>query len=101
MQGAVGVLYPYNYKVTRESSSEKIVNRFRVDRIMVMSIWSHFLAHPVYEASWSTKLQQIRSGPCLKRRRIANHKIKKKTGKSKYLKSRPNGFPIKAQKQHL
>jgi len=23
MQGAVGVLYPYNYKVTRESSSEK------------------------------------------------------------------------------
>ena len=75
MQGVVGVLISIQLQSYQESSSEKIVNWFRVDRIMVMSIWPHFLAHPVYEASWSTKLQQIRSGPCLKRRRIANHKI--------------------------
>jgi len=35
-------------KLTKESFSEKkYVNRLRFDRIMVMSLWSRFLAHPV------------------------------------------------------
>jgi len=36
-------------KCMRQSSSEQNVkNRLRFDRIMVMSLWIHFLAHPVY-----------------------------------------------------
>jgi len=28
---------------------KKFINRLRIDRIMVMSLWSRFLAHPVYK----------------------------------------------------
>jgi len=34
-------------KFTKESSSEFFLNRLRFDRIMVMSLWPRFLAHPV------------------------------------------------------
>jgi len=40
-----------------ESTSEKI-NQLRFDRIMVKSLWRHFLAHP-YESSTRKKLPSI------------------------------------------
>jgi len=47
MQGVVRCLIS-NCKFTKESSSEKNVNRLRFDRIMVMSLWPRFFIHPVY-----------------------------------------------------
>jgi len=41
-----GSFNPFNYKFTEESSSD-FFNRLRFDRIMVMSLWPQFLAHPV------------------------------------------------------
>ena len=38
----------FGCKFTKEASSEKkFLNRLRFDRIMVMSLWPRFLAHPV------------------------------------------------------
>ena len=50
MQGTVGIFIdkPLYCKFTKESSNEKkIENRLRFDRIVVMSLWPRFLAHPV------------------------------------------------------
>ena len=42
-------LYPFNCKFIKESFSEKnFFNRLRIYRIMVMSLWPRFLAHPVH-----------------------------------------------------
>jgi len=42
-------LYLFNCKFTKESSSEKnSSNQLRTNRIMVMSQWPRFLAHPVH-----------------------------------------------------
>jgi len=38
--------YPLNYKFTEESCSEFFLNRFRFDRITVMSLWPHFFGAP-------------------------------------------------------
>ena len=39
------------------NSSEKNVNRLRFDRIMVMSLWPRFFAHPVHrESNWNSQL---------------------------------------------
>jgi len=34
-------------RFTRESSSEKNENQLSFDRIVAVSLWPHFLAHPV------------------------------------------------------
>ena len=48
MQDAVGFLNAFNCKFTTESSSErKLVSRLRFERIVVMTLWPYFLAHPV------------------------------------------------------
>jgi len=47
MQDAVGFFSPFNSKFTKESFSEIFLNRLRFDRIMVMSLWPPFVAHPV------------------------------------------------------
>jgi len=48
MQGAVGFLISFKCKSTNESSSEFFFsNRFRFDRIVAVSLWPTFLAHPV------------------------------------------------------
>jgi len=46
MQGAVGVLYPYNYKVTRESSSEK--------NCKSVQIWQNYGHESVVPLFWPT-----------------------------------------------
>jgi len=38
----------FDIHLTANLPVQKFVNRLRVDRIMVMSLWSRFLAHPVY-----------------------------------------------------
>jgi len=51
MQGVVGLLGPNNWftaNLPRNLPVKKIVNRLRFDRIMVMSLWPHFFAHPLY-----------------------------------------------------
>ena len=49
MQGVMGF---FNMHITANSPgnlpSEFYFNRLRFDRIMVMSLWPTFLAHPVY-----------------------------------------------------
>jgi len=49
MQGAMGFLIcAFNCKFTKEScSASSFFNQLRFDRIMVMSLWPTFLAHPV------------------------------------------------------
>ena len=49
MQGVAEFLNALNCNFSKESSSEKIfLNRLRFDRIVVMSLLSPFLTHPVY-----------------------------------------------------
>jgi len=49
MQGAAEFLNALNCNFTKESSSVNFyLNPLRFDRIMVMSLWSPFLTHPVY-----------------------------------------------------
>jgi len=48
MQGVVGLLIVIYCKFTKESSSEKILNRLRFDRIMAMSLWPHFFSPALY-----------------------------------------------------
>jgi len=38
---------------------KKFLNRLRIDRIMVMSLWPHFLAHPVYAYNMPIQLHYI------------------------------------------
>jgi len=43
MQNAVALFISFNCKFTKESSSEKkFLNRLRIDRNMVMSLWLSF-----------------------------------------------------------
>jgi len=52
--------YPFNCKFTKESAIEKnLLNRLRIDRIMVMSLWPRFLAHAVVQVFLS-KMQTTR-----------------------------------------
>ena len=47
-------------KFTKEPCSEKnCVNRLRFDRVIVMSLWPRFLAHPVYTVSQKTRHQAL------------------------------------------
>ena len=39
--------YPFNCKFQKESSNGRKLNRLRFDRIVIMSLWPRFLAHPV------------------------------------------------------
>jgi len=48
MLGAVGFLICIKLQIYEAIFIEKIVNRFRFDRIMVMSLWSRFFG-PSYE----------------------------------------------------
>ena len=46
MQGVVG------YLIIASLLEKKIENLLRFDRIMAMSSWPHFLAHPVGPNTW-------------------------------------------------
>jgi len=49
MQGVTGFLINFYCKFTKESFSvQYFENRLRFERIMAMSLWPRFLAHPVY-----------------------------------------------------
>jgi len=45
LQGAVGFLITAN--LPKNLAVKKFLNRLRIDRIIVMSLWLRFLAHPV------------------------------------------------------
>jgi len=47
LQGVLVVLITIDRKFTTESFSEKNVNRLRFDRILSLSLWPRFFAHPV------------------------------------------------------
>ena len=49
MQGALGFLIRIQLQILQRNLPVKkiSVNRLRFDRIMVMSLWPRFLAHPV------------------------------------------------------
>jgi len=48
MQELVRFLISFFANLPKKSSSEKLVNRLKFDRIMAVSLWPHFLANPVY-----------------------------------------------------
>jgi len=49
VQGLVGFLITTSLKIYQEIFQwKRLENWLKFDRIMAMSLWPHFLAHPVY-----------------------------------------------------